>query len=186
MESAASSARCDLKAALSAAVFLGSEAGCRFGLAIRRSNPFTTGNCCPLFKEATEDECDASTAAGALARAGDCSAAPVVDEEMIAMPAPGSNPDSSPPTILAVQSDPPSTIKAPAPSEMMEAFDGSSGTNPLAARLVDEAWRPMLAMPAPGCSGSGVAQQFESQRNGVRSEQGKGFSGPQPPRDKDK
>ena len=69
---------------------------------------------------------------------------------MIAMPAPGSNPDSSPPTILAVQSDPPSTIKAPAPSEMMEAFDGSSGTNPLAARLVDEAWRPMLAMPAPG------------------------------------
>jgi len=31
------------------------------------------------------------------------------------------------------------------------------------------------------CSGYGVAQQFESQRNGVRSEQGKGFSGPPPP-----
>ena len=32
------------------------------------------------------------------------------------------------------------------------------------------------------CSGSGAAQQFVGQRNGVRSEQGKGFSGPQPPR----
>ena len=71
--SAASSARCDLKGALSAAVFLGSdsEAGCRFGLTIRRSNPYTTGNCSPLFEEATEDECDASAAAGALARACD-------------------------------------------------------------------------------------------------------------------